>query len=370
MKKLRICLVSLTVSPDSTDGEAKVIRSIFEYLKKQGHDVTLIAGKWNEDLEDPDIIQVNLIRKRFLWLPLFNFKVIKYLRKSKFDVIHANSPKAALPVILSGKKRFITVLHDFIPFETKLTSIPIEKNLIKYTAKKSTFIITVSNMVKKQFNKYLPKINQEKIYTIYNGIEDIFRPFPKEAKHLKEKLNIKGPVLLYIGRITQYKGVDHLIEAYKIMQKNIPDLNLIIGGKPDYLMEKQYEQWKSRNPDIHFLGFIPDAIVPHYYSMADAFVSYSSSSEGFGLTLLESISCGTPVVCSSIPVFQEILQENAIFVPPNNPKILAREIENLLKNETKRKQLVEKAMKFIQKYSWDSVGKRLEKVYEKFLKST
>ena len=45
MKKLKICLVSLTVSPDSADGEAKVIRAIFEYLKKQGHNVKLITGK-------------------------------------------------------------------------------------------------------------------------------------------------------------------------------------------------------------------------------------------------------------------------------------------------------------------------------------
>ncbi len=367
MKKLKICLVSLTVSPDSADGEAKVIRAIFDYLKKQGHNVKLITGKWNKDLDDPDIIQFDLIRKRFFWAPNFCYKVIKFLRNNNFDIIHANSAKAALPIILSNQKRFICTIHDFTPFETKLTRIPLEKFLIKFVSKKASLITTVSNYVKQEFQYFIPKIDKNKIVTIYNGIEEKYNPYPIEAQRLKEKLNIKGPVLLYIGRIAPYKGVSNIIEAYKLVKNEIPNLNLVIGGKPDYLMEKTYNNWKNENKDIYFMGYLPEEEVPFYYSMGDIFITFSSSSEGFGLTSLEAISCGTPVICSSISVYREILKNHALFVPPKDSKELAEKIKILLNDNELRKEIVKDAQDFIKKYSWNAVGKRLEEEYEKFL---
>ena len=368
MKKLKICLISVTVSPDSADGEAKVIRAHFEYLKQQGHNVKLITGKWNKDLGNPDIIQFNLIRKRFFWFPHFYYKVIKYLRTNSFDIIHANSAKAALPIILAGRKKFICTIHDFTPFETELTTIPLERLLIKFVSNRATKILTVSNFVKREFQHYIPRIDKNKIATIYNGIEEKYKPYPIEAQRLKEKFHIQGPVLLYIGRIAPYKGVANIIEAYRIVKAEIPNVNLVIGGKPDYLMAKEYKKWRELYKDIHFMGYLPEDEVPYYFSMGDIFITYSSSSEGFGLTPLEAISCGTPVICSSILVYREILRDNAIFVPPGDSLKLAEQIKILLNDNELRNNLVKKAQTFIKKYSWNSVGKRLEKEYLRFLK--
>ncbi|MFX0075226.1 MAG: glycosyltransferase family 4 protein [Candidatus Hermodarchaeota archaeon] len=369
MKKLKICLISLTVSPDSADGEAKVIRALYEYLKKQGHNVILITGKWNKDLEDPNIVQFNLIRRRFFWVPHFYYKVIKFLRKNTFDIIHANSAKAALPIILARRTKFLCTIHDFTPFETELTTIPLERLLIKFVSKRASKIPTVSNFVKKEFYHYVPKIDENKIVTIYNGIEEKYKPYPKEAQILKEKLRIQGPILLYIGRITPYKGVNDIIEAYRRVKTEFPNVNLVIGGKPDYLMEKEYTKWKESYKDIFFTGYLPEDEVPFYFSMGDIFLTLSSSSEGFGLTPLEAIACGTPVICSSIKVYREILEDNAIFVPPKDPINLAQEILHLLNNKELRESMVKKGQSFIKKYSWNMVGKRLEKVYYKFIES-
>ena len=367
MKKLKICLVSLTVSPDSADGEAKVIRALYEYLKQQGHDVKLITGKWNIDIGDPNIIQFNLIRKRFFWVPHFYYKVFKFLRTYNFDIIHANSAKAALPIILAKRTKFICTIHDFTPFETELTTIPIEKLLIKLVSKRASIITTVSNFVKREFQHYIPRVQNNKIVTIYNGIEEKYKPYPVEAQRLKEKLNLQGPVLIYVGRITPYKGVENIIEAYRRVKTVIPSVNLVIVGKPDYLMEKKYNNWKERHKDIFFMGYLPDDEVPYYFSMGDIFLTYSSSSEGFGLTPLEAISCGTPVICSSILVYKEILKDNALFVPPRNSLKLAEKIIDLLNDKELRNTLVKKGQDYIKKYSWNTVGERLEKVYLRFL---
>ena len=117
MDKLNICLISLKIPPDSQDGAAKFFRGIFDFLKDQGHNVKLLTAQWHNKLKDPDIIQIKIIKKRFLWIPHFYLGVIKYLKSHKFDIIHGNSPKATIPVILSNKKRFISTIHDLGPFE-------------------------------------------------------------------------------------------------------------------------------------------------------------------------------------------------------------------------------------------------------------
>ena len=369
MKKLNICLISLTVAPDSQDGSAKFIRGIFDYLNKQDHiNVKLISAEWNKKLNTPNIIQLRVIKKSFLWIPQFFVKVRKYLKHQQFDIIHGNGPKGSLPlVLLSRKMKFISTLHDLGPFETKFSIIPLEKWLIKRAAKKATFITTCSNSIRQEIKNAIHGINIDKIYNLYSAIEDKFKPYPKEAQKLKEKLEINGPIILYIGRIALYKGVDDIISAYKSAKQQIPNLTLILGGKPDFSMEKMYQEWKRTYADIHFLGFISEEEIPIYYSMADVFITYSYAAEGFGLTPVEAIACGTPVICSSLPAFKEVLQDNAVFVPPENPNLLAKEIMDLLNDEVKRSKMTEKAQQFIKRYTWDSVGKKLEKIYKKLL---
>ncbi|MFW9824286.1 MAG: glycosyltransferase family 4 protein [Candidatus Thorarchaeota archaeon] len=364
---MNICLVSLTIAPDSQDGAGKGFRGIFDYLRKKGHNVKLITGKWNTDLNDPDIIQFNLIRKRFLWAPQFILKAVRYINSHDFDIFHGNAPKGTLPIILSNKRKFITTIHDLGPFETAFTKIPFEKQLIKLAVKKASMITTVSNFIKREIKYFIPKTNANNVYVHYNGIDDKFKPYPGEALKLKEKLNIDGPVIIYIGRIAFYKGVNHIIEAYRIAKKKIPNLNLVVGGTPDFQMQKTYQEWKVKYPDIQFVGFIEEEELPYYYSLGDVFVTYSFASEGFGLTPIEAIACGTPVICSSMIAYKEVLKDNAIFVPPKNPVKLAQEIINALENAPRINLLMEKAQKFIRKYAWDSVGKKIEEIYYKFL---
>jgi len=367
MDKLKICLVSLTFAPDTQDGAAKFFTGIYNYLKNQGHYITVLTGKWNIELIDPNIIQTNIIRKRFFWFPQFNLHTIKYLRNNQFDIIHGNSPKGALPIILANHKKFISTIHDLGPFETSFTRIPIEKFLIKYIVNKSTFVTTCSEFIKREIKYYMPRIDINRLFNLYSAIENKYKPLPKEAQKLKEKLNITGPILLYIGRIAKYKGVDDIIEAYRIAKQEIPELNLVMGGKPDFYMEKTYQDWKRKYKDIYFIGFVSEKKIPAFYSMGDIFVTYSYASEGFGLTPIEAIACGTPVICSSLVAYKEVLKDNAIFVPPRNPKKLAKEIVDLLRNDSKRQSLIQKAQKFIKRYTWEEVGKKLEALYQKFI---
>ncbi len=367
MKKLNICLVSLKVYPDSSDGEAVVIRGYYDYLKKRGHNVKLLTGKWTKELPEDDIIQFELITKKFLWILHFNLKVFIYLKRHKFDLIHGNGSKGTLPIILSNKKNFITTIHDLGPFEEKSFKSFLMRLLIRFIGNNSPLLTTVSKEVKKEFKYFLPKVDQKRTNVVYNGISEKYKPYPEKAKKLKAALDIKGPVILYIGRIAANKDVGEIIKAYHLAKKNNNSLNLIVGGKPDFQMQSVYNNWKAQYKEIYFPGLIPEEKMPIYYSMGDVFVNYSHSSEGFGLTPIEAIACGTPVICSSLKVYKEVLEDNAVFVPPKRPEMLAEKIIMLLKDDNKRRKLTQKALKFIERYNWDSVGQKLEKVYYKFL---
>jgi len=367
MDKLNICLVSLMIPPDSQDGESKFFGGIYNYLKNQGHRVTLLTSKWNYELNDPNIIQHDVIKKRFLWAPQFNIKIVNFLRNNEFDIIHGNGIKGSFPIFLSRKKRYISTIHDMGPFEARTTLLPFAQIFIKIIVKGATYITTCSDAIRRQIKHFIPQVDLNHIFNLYSAIEEKYKPFPAESKKLKEQMGIQGPVLIYIGRVGFYKGVDDIIKAYYLAKKEIPTLNLVIGGKPDYKMENTFEEWKRNYRDVHFIGFIPPNKIPMYYSMGDVFVTYSFGSEGFGLTPVEAIACGTPVICSSLPAYKEVLQDNAIFVPPRSPKQLAKEIVLLLKDDSKRAELIKKAQKFITKYSWDSVGGKLEKIYKQFV---
>jgi glycosyltransferase involved in cell wall biosynthesis len=367
MKKLKICLVSLTFAPDSQDGGAKFLTGVFNYLKSRGHEVKVITGLWNRKLDDPDIIQMKIIKKNFLWVPQFTFYVIKYLKENKFDIIHGNGPKGSMPLLLLKNLNFISTIHDLGPIETSFSRIPFERFLIKKTIKKAKFITTCSESIKQQILSIYEGIPSHKIFNLYSAIESKFKPYVAESKILKEKLGFNGPILLYIGRIANYKGVQDIINAYNIVKNQIEDLELVIGGTPDFSMKGTYQIWKIKYPDIHFVGFVPTNQIAIYYTMADVFITYSYASEGFGLTPIEAIACGTPVICSDIKVFREVLQDNAIFVKPKSPKLLSEAIYKLLTNENDRIKLIEKGQNYIKRFSWDSVGNKMEEIYKKIL---
>jgi glycosyltransferase involved in cell wall biosynthesis len=362
---LKIGIVSLAVYPDSKDGSAKYIRGLFDALKRRGHQVKLFAAKWGEGVDDPDIQLVEVPQSRLYWVPKYLFGVKKLLQKENFDIIQANGSRGAIPIFFTGKK-FIGLIHDVGPFETEFTKIPVVRWLEKYNAKKSQEIITNSEFTKNGILQYMG-VNEEKIHIVYCGYDSYLKPEPEKGRKIRNQLNLDGPVIYYVGRIAMYKGVDQIIQAYYKAKKTIPNLNLVIGGKPTFKMQAEYERWKKDYPDIKFIGMVKDEDMAAYYSMGDVFCTYSYASEGFGITPIESIACGTPVICSDMPAYQEILADSAIFVPKNQPNALAQAFINYFNNVQIKNVLIQKGQNHILQYSWDTVADRTEKVYRRYL---
>ncbi|MHA1731052.1 MAG: glycosyltransferase family 4 protein [Promethearchaeota archaeon] len=360
--------MSLAVYPDSKDGSAKFARGIFDGLKRRGHDITLITSQWTGTLDDPDIHQIPVPRGRFFWLPSYVLGAFKRILGRNYDVLHGNGSRGSLPCILA-RKPYITTIHDLGPFEASFTKVPIVPVIEKVNATRARRIVTCSKIVHRGINHYVPSASLDKMHCVYSAIDPRFRPDPGGAEKIRERLGLNGPVIFYVGRIAFYKGVEHIISAFESLREKHPEYQLVVGGKPTFKMQETYDRWKQALPHVKFVGLIPDEDLPAYYTMADTFVTYSSASEGFGLTPVESIACGTPVVCSSMAAYREVLQDHAYFVPPNSPRMLATTLESVLEDREGARKMVERARGFITRYTWDAVIDRLEGVYYDYLEN-
>lgn len=366
---MRIGIVTLAVYPDSKDGSAKYIRGLFDALKARGHEVKLFAAKWGEGADDPDIHFVEVPQSRIYWVPKYMKGIKKLLKSEQFDIIQANGSRGAIPVI-SAKKPYIGLIHDVGPFETEFTKIPVVRWLEKLNAKKAQKIITNSQITKEGIIHYM-KGDPEKIKVVYCGYDSFLKPEPEEGKKLRERYGISpdAKLIYYVGRVAEYKGIDQIIQAFYEARKKIPNLTLVVGGKPTFKMKEKYQQWIQQFPEVKFIGMVPDEQMAAHYSMADVFCTYSFASEGFGITPIEAIACGLPVICSDLPAYKEILQDNAIFVEKNRPDLLTKAFIEYFNNSSLKQRIMKNAADHIKKYTWENVAELVEKVYIDYLES-
>ena len=364
---MRICLIATKLYPDHVGGKAVYTYNYYRELKKKGHDVYVLTGLWNKKIKDPNIIQLKIIRKRYLWILSFFIFSIKHLILNSYDVIHTVGVRESIITYLLFKK-FIATVHDAGSFQV---NVNIVKKFYPRIISRADRIIVPSKTTKIVLKQYMPNINNNKIFPVLNGVDlEKFIPLNRElALKLKTKLGLKGRVILYMGIIKTYKGVEDIISAFQRIGTEIDNVNLIIAGGPSERMEKKYSDWKKKYPNVVFTGRVPDKQVPLYYALADIFVTYSWTGEGFGLTAVEAMASGVPVICSDLQVYREVLKDKAILIPSKNDKILAKTLMDLLKNENKMNKLSIEGRKYIEQYyNWEKSINNLIKVYKSLKK--
>ncbi|HEY81164.1 MAG TPA: glycosyltransferase [Caldilineae bacterium] len=148
-----------------------------------------------------------------------------------------------------------------------------------------------------------------------------------------------GPLLLFVGRLRYYKGLDYLIQAMQSLEATL----LIIGAGPEAarLGAMSYELGVAHK--VHFLGDISDDLLPAYYQAADIFVLPSSHrSEAFGIVLLEAMAAGTPLITTELGTGTSWVNQDGVtglVVPPRDVKALAQAIRSLLADEDLRREM-------------------------------
>nr|WP_174764086.1 MULTISPECIES: glycosyltransferase family 4 protein [unclassified Anabaena] len=155
------------------------------------------------------------------------------------------------------------------------------------------------------------QIPWQKIHIIPGGVDiDHFQNhLSRHDARTKLGWPTNRPILFTSRRLVHRMGIDKLLQAIAIIKPGIPDIWLAIAGRGHIqpLLQQQVRELGLEN-NVQFLGFLPDEHLPLAYQSADLTVMPSQSFEGFGLAIIESLACGTPVLCTPVGGMPEILQ--------------------------------------------------------------
>lgn len=292
---------------------------------------------------------IDFLSKRYLLYPYYTQR-----NKKKFndDIVYHISFQhlGDLAFFLDRNKTLITC-YDIFNFIEKSHNIRNTVFAQKYALlglKRCKYIASISDFTKNELITRFA-IPQERITVIKCAINhDIFRPIPQN------KLNEIRPLLpsyrkiLHVGTEEQRKDIPTLIKAFYLIKKKFKKIKLIRVGPSNYigLIKKL-----GLEKDILYLNNVSNDRLREIYNLCDLFV-FPSTYEGFGFPGLEAAACGTPVICTKIPIFREIYQDFPLYFPTKNYKILAKIILENLNNETLKQDKIKVGLKIAKKYSW------------------
>ena len=178
--------------------------------------------------------------------------------------------------------------------------------------------------------------------------------------------------LLFVGTIDYPgKNIKTVIEAFFNLrtQGKLEGKKLVIIGKDGFNSKVIYDfvDASSFKNEVVFTGYLKDEDLPKYYAGASIML-YLSFFEGFGLPVLEAMSCATPVICSNTSCFPEIVEELDVMVDPIDVKSTEDKILMILRSEEYYNEISNKCYEKSQKYSWVESAKEYHKAFAKLIK--
>ena len=261
------------------------------------------------------------------------------------DLIHANSIRAGLVMSAATfglSAPVIWHVHDLLPRHPLSTAI----RLFAWAWRRNR-VVAVSHAVARQFEGRLGRAFRGRVETIYNAVDlERFFQDPQRRRETRRALGLEAKTVVgIVGQLTPRKGQLELIEAFAELARKVPDTALLVVGEPLFNRDGEYAKSLSRAADrsgvadrIHFLGARED--IPAIMRALDLLV-VNSRVEPFGLTVIEAMASGTPVLATAVDGINEIVRhgENGWLVPARDQQRLAEAMLFLLGDQNLREQL-------------------------------
>lgn len=302
MKKLNLLVCTTEYPPNDSSGIGNVAYNVVEQLKKMNIDCTVCSPTGSDiNLGSSRLIKkFGIVGLLYYWYPVY-----KHFKKNDFDVVWLHNPlflnnnpfqRSLITVHTTHYGKMIQRLNPKIYY--KIAS-KIERHCLNKIDEKVRFT-AVSLQTCKELEEI--DINKERITYVPNGVNtNLFKPTNNKAA-LRKKFNIPKDdfIILSLGRLTEAKQPLKLIEVFSMIEKEIKDITLVIGGKGE-LLDKTKGLAKQKNlKKVRFLGYVDEKDKPDLYACSDFYI-ITSNYEGQPLTVLEAMSSGLPCIVSNIP---------------------------------------------------------------------
>ncbi|MCF0050544.1 glycosyltransferase family 1 protein [Dyadobacter sp. LJ53] len=405
MKK-RIAFISEHASPLAvlggvdSGGQNVYVAEICKSLTKLGYVIDIFTRKDNEELPQivswlPDIRVINVdagpareVAKELLlgYMDDFTTNMIRFIRNSRieYELVHANFFMSGL-VASAIKKTLgipyvitfhalgrIRMIHQKEKDAFPAARLDIEQMIVN----DANFIIAECPQDRQDLIDYY-HADASRISIIPCGFSsDEFYPASKSAARQRLGLRKDEVILLQLGRMVPRKGIDNVIRAMRYLT-DVPKIKLLVVGgsdeKPDFEKNLELKRLKdiadSEGVESHvkFVGRRNREQLRDYYQAADFFIS-TPWYEPFGITPLEAMACGTPVIGSNVGGIKYTVQHNqtGFLVPPHNPEALAQAVREGISCPERYRSLSRNALNRVnEKFTWDRVAKSAHQLYMK-----
>jgi glycosyltransferase involved in cell wall biosynthesis len=343
-------------------GGAEVhLAEVGKRLVQKGCEVTLLSEKFpgSDRTETIDGIRVIRIGNKFtihLKAPLLVSQLARYYDVVIDDVAHAvpwwSRIATTRPVI-----GIVHHVHQLvIPVELRLpigAIVSIAEKTIKYAYKR---MITDSESTKVQMQTLLG-IEASRIEVVHLGVDhDVYRPSGEK---------FSDPTILWLGRIRQYKNVEHLIAAFGLAKKDVPNLKLVIYGNGDHQERVIEFTRKLRLKDVLFLNSLSRDQKVRLLQNSWA-LCLTSMVEGWGLVITEAAACATPAISYDTGASREAIVdgETGFLVNYGDIEAFARKIRLVASNSGLRASLSKAALQYSRRFDWDKTAHDTLRVFQ------
>jgi len=391
MQQIRVCYVAPFGTSVKVGGGEIYLLELHKSLKellKEYYEAYLISCKKSKYMKTY-LIKLKNIHSPVASYVTFSiasfFKLKKIIRRNKINIINVHGGYgigAILSKYSNGfpKLSILSTAHGTLIGwfkRLKTMKIPSLENMdILCALEREAFyqsdrVISVSDHVTQELTKYY-KIKRSKIETLYSGVNLNFFSSSSNNKFRKKHKLLNKAIILFVGRLTRWKGVLDLIKALSLVKKDIPNVVLIVVGR-EYDLSKQLIYSYAEKYDVanyvKVIGWVSRKKLPEVYASADV-VAIPSYYEGLPLVALEALASGKPIVATEVVGIPEILKGSraGIIIKAGDEKDLARGLVHFLTLRNDEKKVVQlEARKIAQRYSWDILAKKVLKVYQEVI---
>jgi len=223
----------------------------------------------------------------------------------------------------------------------------------------------------------------ERVQVLYSGVGARFRPGPgsasprppgrpaPEERGERERLGVRygldpGPYVLSVGTLQPRKNYVRLMRAFSSLPATARgrEPQLVIAGGRGWLYQDIFAEAEKHGDRVRILGFVDDADLPALYRNA-ALLALPSLYEGFGLPVLEAMSCGTPVVCSNASSLPEVAGDAALLVDPFDVDGWTRAIARVLEDVDLRRGMVARGLAQAARFTWERAARQLLAAFDR-----
>ena len=366
---MKICIDARWIFPELS-GVGLYTQELLRALAKVDHENEYILLFDNATVRDRTVpfIQVSGFRYQVANTSFGLFSIQNQIRLPRdldnlgIDVYH--STNYMMPLRAPKKTRRVVTIHDLIPLifpdhapkARKARFYPLYKGLMKQIARRADLIVTVSESTRLDVVQVLG-VPETGVVAIHEGVTPEHRPVEKEPK--------AEPVILFVGRRDPYKNLPMLLEAFSGLRSLVKARLRIVGPADARYPEAEHKARALHLQDaVDWVGYASPAQLIREYQQADVFV-LPSKYEGFGLTVLEAMACGTPVVCSNTSSLPEVVGEAALLVDPMQPAQWLGALRRVIADPSLAATMRENGLRRAAQFTWEKCARETLRAYER-----